>query len=343
MNVHMVLPEGVDDPGRPSGGNTYDRRICRELVAMGWAVDVHVIPGDWPQTGGPAHAALATVIDRIPDGEVVVVDGLVASAAADVLVPRAARLRFVVLLHMPLGGDSEAAVVSCAASVVVTSGWTERLIHRTYGAGNGRVCVAEPGIDAARPAPGTATGGELLCVGAVIPSKGHDLLVDALERVADLHWHCVCVGTLERDRRYGEQLRHRIDEAGLAGRIRFTGVRTDSQLERLYREADVLVLPSRAETYGMVLTEALARGLPVIASDVGGVPEAVGHVPGGVRPGILVRADDAAAVTEALTAWLGDARLRADLRRAALERRSALRPWSATAGDIALACKAAAA
>src|SRR5262245_36693187 len=124
MNVHMVLPEGVDDPGRPSGGNTYDRRICRELVAMGWAVDVHVIPGAWPQTGGPAHAALATVIGRIPDGEVVVVDGLVASAAADVLVPQAARLRFVVLLHMPLGGDSEAAVVSCAASVVVTSGWT---------------------------------------------------------------------------------------------------------------------------------------------------------------------------------------------------------------------------
>jgi glycosyltransferase involved in cell wall biosynthesis len=338
----MVLPEGVDDPRRPSGGNTYDRRICRELAATGWAVDVHVIPGAWPRAGGPAHAALATVFDRIADGDVVVVDGLVASAAADVLVPRAARLRFVVLLHMPLGGDSEAAVVSCAASVVVTSAWTEGLVHRTYGARNGRVRVAEPGVDAAQVAPGTATGGELLCVGAVIPGKGHDLLVDALERIAHLHWHCVCVGTLERDPGYGEQLRHRVDEAGLEGRIRFTGVRTDSELERLYGEADVLVLPSRAETYGMVLTEALARGLPVIASDVGGVPEAVGHVSGGARPGILVRADDADAVREALTAWLGDAGLRADLRRAALERRGALRPWTATAGDIALACEAAA-
>jgi len=339
----MVLPEGVDDPGRPSGGNTYDRRICRELAAMGWAVDVHVIPGAWPQAGAAGHAALATTFDRIADGGVVVIDGLVASPAADVLAPRASRLRFVVLLHMPLGGDSEAAVLSCAASVVVTSGWTKRLVHRTYGVRNGRVRVAEPGVDAAEPAPGTATGGELLCVGAVIPGKGHDLLVDALKRVANLQWRCVCVGTLERDPRYAEQLRRRVDGAGLAGRIRFAGVRTESELERLYGEADVLVLPSRAETYGMVLTEALARGLPVISADVGGVADAVGSVPGGARPGILVRADDAAALAEALSAWLGDAVLRADLRRAALERRAALRAWSATAGDIALACEAAAA
>jgi glycosyltransferase involved in cell wall biosynthesis len=337
-----VVPAGVDDPGRPSGGNTYDRRICRELAALGWAVDVHVIPGSWPRGDGPAHAALATSIDRIPDGGVVVLDGLVASTAADVLVPRAARLRFVVLLHMPLGGDSESAVLSCAASVVVTSEWTGRLVRRTYGLGNGRVRVAEPGVDAARPAPGTATGTELSCVGAVIPGKGHDLLVGALEQVSHLQWRCVCVGTMERDPRYGEQLRRRVDAAGLAGRIHFTGVRTDSELDRLYREADVLVLPSRAETFGMVVTEALAHGLPVIAADVGGVPEAMGHVSRGARPGILVRPDDAAAVAEGLAAWLGDAGLRADLRRAALERRGALRPWSATAVDVALACEAAA-
>jgi len=120
-HVHVVVPEAVEDPSRPSGGNTYDRRICRELAAMGWAVDAHPITGALPQPDAPAGRQLAEVIDGIPDGGVVVLDGLVASAAADVLVPRAARLRFVVLVHMPLGGESEAAVLSCAASVVVTS------------------------------------------------------------------------------------------------------------------------------------------------------------------------------------------------------------------------------
>ena len=73
----------------------------------------------------------------------------------------------------------------------------------------------------------------------------------------------------------------------------------------------MLVLPSRGETYGMVVTEALARGLPVVAAEVGGVPEALGHGADGTRPGLLVPPDDPPRSRDALRAWLEDADLRA--------------------------------
>ena len=105
----------------------------------------------------------------------------------------------------------------------------------------------------------------------MIPGKGHDVLLDALATIADLSWHCVCVGSLDRDPAFADGLRRRALDGGLGDRVRFPGPRTGADLDRSYAAADLLVLPSRAETYGMVVTEALARGLPVVAAEVGGV------------------------------------------------------------------------
>jgi glycosyltransferase involved in cell wall biosynthesis len=85
----------------------------------------------------------------------------------------------------------------------------------------------------------------------------------------------------------------------------------------------------------MVVTEALARGLPVVAAEVGGVPEAMGHGADGTRPGLLVPGDDPAALGAALRTWLEDPGLRRRLRRAARERRKSLSDWSATTAALA--------
>src|SRR5436190_11385773 len=138
--AHVVVPAGIDDPARPSGGNAYDRRLCRELAALGWSVRLHAVPGRWPRPDAASYGALAGVVRRIPDGAVVLLDGLVASTAPEVLVPQAGRLRLVALVHMPLGHDSadddvrrrERAVLSAVASVVATSGWTRRMLMRLY-------------------------------------------------------------------------------------------------------------------------------------------------------------------------------------------------------------------
>jgi glycosyltransferase involved in cell wall biosynthesis len=344
--VHVVVPEGIDDPARPSGGNAYDRQVCRGLAALGWAVHQHPIAGAWPRPGAAGHAALARAIRRIPDGAVVLHDGLIASAAPEALVPQVRRLRQVVLVHMPLGHrppDDEAGAVrarerealAAAAAVVTTSAWTRRRLQELYALPADRVHVAAPGVDAADLAPGTAAGDALLCVAAVTPDKGHDVLLDALATATDLSWRCACVGSLDRDPAFADGVRRATRTKGLGDRVLFPGPRTGPELDRAYADADVLVLASRAETYGMVVAEALARGLPVIAAEVGGVTEALGHGDDGTRPGLLVAPGDPAALGAALRAWLGDADLRGRLRRAARERRASQRRWPATTSVVA--------
>jgi glycosyltransferase involved in cell wall biosynthesis len=344
--VHFIVPDGIDDPARPSGGNTYDRRVSRGLSELGWAVHEHAVPGDWPRAGEAGHDALARAVRRIPDGALVLLDGLIASTAPETLVPQARRMRQVVLVHMPLGhrppGDEpdavrarEREVLAAAAAVVTTSAWSRRRLAELYGLPADRVHVAEPGVDAARLAPGSATGGALLCVAAVTPAKGHNVLLAALATVADLSWRCACVGSLDRAPAFADRVRRRAWEDRLRDRVGFSGPRTGAELDRAFAAADLLVLPSHAETYGMVVTEALARGLPVLATEVGGVTEALGHGADGTRPGLLVPPGDPAALGAALRAWLDDAELRDRLRRAARERRAALRPWAATTSVVA--------
>ena len=343
--VHVIVPDGIDDPARPSGGNTYDRRICGGLCAHGWAVHEHGVPGEWPRPDTAARAGLAGVIAGIPDRSVVLLDGLVASTVPEVLVPEAARLRLVVLVHMPLGGGrpgvvatdvraDERAVLSAAAAVVTTSAWSRRWLLDRYTLQPGRVHVAEPGVDVADLAPGTPAGGELLCVAAVTPEKGHDVLLAALATIADLTWRCACLGTLARDPGFVGRLASRARDDGIHDRVWFAGPRTGTDLAAAYAAADALVLASRAETYGMVVTEALARGLPVVATEVGGVPEALGHGADGVRPGLLVPAGDPAALAAALRRWLSDAGLRQRCRHAARQRRGTLPGWAVTSRQI---------
>lgn len=322
--VYVIVPDGIDDPARPSGGNVYDRRICRGLEVIGWSVRVRPVAGSWPCPDQAARAAVADTLAAIPDGAVVLLDGLIASTIPEILVPAASRLREVVLVHMPLDDSRESAVLAAAAAVVTTSVWTRNRLLDRYPVQ--RVHVAEPGVDPAALAPGTATGGDLLCVAAVAAHKGQDVLLDALATITDLPWRCTLVGPLDRD--FVERLGKQATAAGIDDRVRYTGPLAGAGLDAAYDRADVLVLASHAETYGMVVTEALARGLPVIATNVGGVPEALGD------GGMLVPPVDPAALAHALLCWLGDAGLRRRLRNAASRRRTTLSDWSVTCDRI---------
>ena len=340
--VHVVVPEGIDDPRRPSGGNTYDRRLCQALESAGWAVHVSEVAGAWPWAGEKGRDALEGALRAVPDRSLVLVDGLVVSALPEAVVPACRRLRVVVLMHMPVGVQAgregslmaECAVLRAASSVVTPSTWCRTWLLASYGLDPARVHVAHPGVDAAARATGTEDGGALLCVGAVTPGKGHDLLLAALARLADLPWRCACVGALSVAPDFVARQRRTARECGLDDRFLLTGPRTGRELAAAYAEADVLVLASRAETYGMVVTEALARGLPVIAADVGGVPEALGTTADGTRPGLLLPPGDVTALAHALRLWLTDPDLRRALRVAARWRRPGLEGWSETADRV---------
>jgi glycosyltransferase involved in cell wall biosynthesis len=344
-----VLPGGIDDPAAPSGGNRYDRTVLTLLAGGDGAPadtgragadgpplrtrDVHeiAIDGAWPTPGDAARSALARALADIPDRSAVLLDGLVAGGVPDLLEPHRNRLRLAVLVHLPLSDETgldeatadrlraaEGAALRLATTVIATSEAAAARISGMHGLSG--VAVAEPGVDPAAPAVPQPDGRRLLCVASVTPRKGQDLLVTALERdLADLAWHCTFVGALIRP------VPH------TSGDIRFAGPLAGVALDDAYAKADLFVLPSRAETYGMVVTEALARAVPVLATAVGGVPEALGHAPDGARPGLLIPPEDPAALAGALRAWLTDPALRDRLRAAARGRRDTLPTWTATA------------
>ena len=336
----FVVPDSIDDPARPSGGNVYDRRVCAELGAIGWSVQLCQVAGAWPAPTPAEVAGLERVLDGVEDGGHVLIDGLVASAAPHLVSRYAGRLHVAVLIHLPLGVLSpgqrgpEAALLRRVGTVLTTSTWTRSWLVTEYGLAADAVTVAVPGTDLGELAPGTPSGGALLCIGAVTPVKGQDLLVEALAAVDVPGWRCLCVGAVDRDPDFVSRVEQQARDAGLAGQVVLRGALLGADLDAAYLSADVLVLASRAETYGMVVTEALAHGVPVIAVRTGGVAEALGSARDGVLPGILVQPGDTSALTAAVRAWLGDPGLRDRLREAANDRRQTLPTWRDTATRI---------
>ena len=316
MSLHFLVPAGFAE--RPSGGNVYDRRVEAGLVGLGWSVTTHEVSPDGPvpPLAGPVLA-----------------DSLVVSWHAPALLDSGAPV--VPLVHTVFGAPAERDLLAAAPVVVTTSAWTRRLLVEQYALDADRVHVAVPGADIADPAPGTESGGELLCVANVSRAKGHDVLLAALAGLADLAWRCTLVGALDREPDFVDELHKTAAETGIADRVVFAGALGHDAVRAAYGDADLLVLPSRAESYGMVVTEALAHGVPVVASEVGGVPEALGEA------GLLVRPGDPDALGRALRRWLEEPRHRARLRRAAARRRLALPTWTGTTAQVAAALEAA--
>ena len=147
-------------------------------------------------------------------------------------------------------------------------------------------------------------------------------------------------GSLDRHPDFVGQLQARITRLGYGHRVRLSGVLTGAALSHAYATADLLVAPSRSETYGITVIEALAHGLPVIAAAVGGLPEALGSTADGTRPGQLIPPGDPVALAAALADWLGDERHRDRLQAAARQRQSTLRGWEQTTQEIANALTA---
>jgi glycosyltransferase involved in cell wall biosynthesis len=343
-SVLVVLPGDVADPLAPSGGNVYGLRVCRELSsAHGWRVDRRDLPGRWPRPEPAAADRLAALLAAAPDGAVVLLDGLVACGVPEIVEPAAARLRLAVLVHLPLADETglaadvaaelderERRTLRAAGAVVVTSAAAARGLGR-HGLAADRVHVAEPGVDVAALAGGTDGASRLLCVASVTPRKNQHRLVDALAELPDRSWTLTCVGPLRRAPGYVEALASRIARHGFEDRVELAGPLTGAALDDQYDAADLAVLVSETETYGMVVAEALARGIPVLVTTAGALPDTLGRAPDGSRPGLLVDPGDHDGLVAALRSWFDDASLRYRLRTSTRQRRAILTRWEHTA------------
>jgi glycosyltransferase involved in cell wall biosynthesis len=283
MRVALLVPGPFD---AVSGGYNYDRRLVAGLRALGHDADVVELAGRHPLPDEAALAGARGALDVVPGAAVPVVDGLGLPAfapLADMLAERGA----VALVHHPTALESgfaeadrdrmratERALFGRVARIVATSALTARRLVEEFGADPARVGVVEPGTDPAPRAAGSGGPGvSLLSVGALVPRKGHDVLLRALGGLADLDWRLVIAGSEERDPVHAHGLRALAEELGVARRVEFAGEVDAAELEALYAGADAFVLATHWEGYGMAVAEALARGLPVAVTAGGAVAE----------------------------------------------------------------------
>ena len=341
-DLEFVLP---GDPETRTGGYEYDRRIVTGLRALGWNVRVHALQGAYPTPTAAERAAAARRFAALPDGARVLVDGLAFGALPEIAVAEAGRLGLVALVHHPLAEEtgltaaaagrlaaSERAALRAARRVIATSEPTA-LALTGYGVEPGRCVVVPPGTDAAPLARGSgAVAPALLCVATLTPRKGHALLLDALAGLRDRVWRLECVGSDSRDAATSAQLRVQAEALGLSDRISFRGEAGPEALAAAYASADLFVAPSLYEGYGMALAEALARGLPAVATRVGAAAALVGE-----DAGLLVPPGDAAALREALARLLDDPGLLRRCAAGAARARTWLPRWDESCARLARA------
>jgi glycosyltransferase involved in cell wall biosynthesis len=331
--------------GTRTGGSIYDRRMAEGLRRCGWNVRVCELEGHFPEPSSAALDEAARVLKAVPDDSVVVIDGLALGSMPDQIEREGQRLRIVGLIHLPLAADvgldrqtaqrleaNERRALACVSLALVTGQSTASTLVR-YGVEPDRLVLVEPGTDAAPRARGSDGGPlQLLCVATLNCGKGHDILFRALADVPQRNWRLTCAGNLRRHPGTSERLRVLLGTLRLEDRVSLAGELDELTLAECYHRADLFVLATRHETYGMAVAEALAHGLPVISTTTGAIPQLVGD-----DAGLLVPPGDAAALTHALSLALGDSQRRARLAAGARRAAERLPTWDAAVHKMSAA------
>ncbi|MEP7116639.1 MAG: glycosyltransferase family 4 protein [Acidobacteriota bacterium] len=349
LAVTVLVP---GDLARRTGGYGYDREIIAGLRTLGWRVAVVSLDGSFPQPSATARVEAAQALAALPDGTLVLADGLAFGVMGVEAEREARRLSFVALVHHPLADEtgldedlvaefeaSERRALAATRGVVVTSHATRRRLA-DFGVSGDRVAVVVPGTTPSPLARGTrGTSGAdsdvpvaLLCVASLVPRKGHDVLVAALARLRHLSWHLTCAGSQTLHPPTTAKVQAQLHALGLVDRVTLAGELDEAALAAAYDRADLFVLATRHEGYGMAVAEALACGVPVVSTATGGISELVD-----ATSGVIVPMDDPEALAEALAPLVSDDGARARAIAGARATRDSLPRWDEAARAMAAA------
>ena len=338
----FCVPGGLE--GR-TGGTIYDRRLVESLREDGWWVDVLDWPGTFPFPNEDARLEVAADLAALPDNALVLIDGLALGTLPGLAKKEMDRLRLVALVHHPLAMETglspmmavtfaaeERDALRCVRAVLVTSETTAAILEGAFEVPAEMITVATPGVDKPAQPRGERNPGPLriFAMGQIAPRKAHHVLIEALSRIEALDWECAIAGNLERDPETAEALQEQISLLGLQDRVKLIGEVSQLQAERLYASADIFALASVYEGYGMVFSEALAHGLPILATTGGAIPEVVP-----AEAGVLVEPGDAKAFADALAELITAPERLAALATAAAKAGAELSGWNVTAGKVA--------
>lgn len=337
-SLYFVFPGRLDTP---TGGYHYDRRLIQELRHLGLNVETIALSDQFPYPDAHALEEAQSALAALPDGAPVIIDGLAFGVLDELAEAEAQRLNLIALCHHPLALESgidpteqkrfqaaENRTLNAARSVLVTSEHTRQILISQFSIPAGKVVVALPGTDPTPFSPCSGDPPRLLTLASLIPRKGHDVLIDALATLADLPWQARFVGSRDLDPAWSEGLRQQVNRLGLQTRIQMAGAVDDIAAE--FQNADLFVLPSRFEGYGMVFAEALAAGLPIVAARAGAVPDVVPE-----SAGVLVPPDDTTALAAAMRSLLTRQDQRRALQTGAQVAAGELPTWTDTARRVA--------
>jgi D-inositol-3-phosphate glycosyltransferase len=186
--------------------------------------------------------------------------------------------------------EAEAAVVGCSDAILASCAVEAAQLRDLYDADPDRIDIVAPGVDHAFFAPGDRrqarralglpeAGPLLLFVGRIQPLKGLDVAVRALAALGDERASLVVVGgpSGQLGERELARVHALVDDLDLANRVKFVPPQPHELLSTFYRAADVVLVPSRSESFGLVALEAAACGTPVVAAAVGGLRTLIDH------------------------------------------------------------------
>lgn len=335
----FAIPGNID---LPTGGYIYDRRVLALLPQFGVTVRHLELPGSYPEPSVADLGETERLLVALPSDGAVLIDGLAYGAMPADLVARV-RAPIVALVHHPLcleAGlspsrqqhlkDLETAALALARQVIATSPTTARTLVTDFAVPADKITVAEPGTDPAMRATGTGNPLQLLAVGAVVPRKAYDLLVRALAPLADRDWRLTIAGPTDRSPEALAALRAALRQTGLGRRVTLPGAVGQEELADLYAHADAFLMSSLYEGYGMVLGEAMARGLPIVCTSGGAAAETAPDA-----AAIKVPPGDQAALSAAIGRLIDEPGLRARMADASWVAGQRLPRWQDTAARIA--------
>ena len=340
------MPEAIfavpGDLKSPTGGYAYDRRVMERLPDFGVSV-VHLpLPASFPNPTDDDIAETMNALHARSRPSILVVDGLAFGAFTKPMLDKLEG-RVIALVHHPLFletglsharkvelRETETLALERADHIIVTSRATKRILTEHMSLASHRMTVAEPGTDPAGRATGTGVPLHILAVGAVMPRKGYDVLVQALAKITDLDWRMTIAGALDRHPAAVDALRAAIEQHNLSERINLAGKVVPATLDRFYESADLFVSASLFEGYGMVLAEAMARGLPIVTATGGAAGDTAGQA-----VALHVEAGNVDELALALRQALTDKKLRDQLADAAWDAGRALPTWTETARRVA--------
>lgn len=339
VEVAFAIP---GDLATPTGGYAYDREVLARLPGLGVSARHLPLPGGFPDPTAGDLAETKRLISLLPPVAVLLIDGLAfgampADLVADIRQPTIA------LVHHPLGYEPglpeqrarelielERRALSFAKRVVVSSPFTKRLLVSEFAVPAEVITVAEPGTEPAERAHGTGEPLQILSIGSITPRKGFVFLMEALAGLQELDWRLIIAGPHDRDPSAVDQLKVAIARHELGHRIDLPGALDRQQIAKAYSEADVFVLPSLFEGFGMVLTEAMARGLPIVCTTGGAAAETVPD-----DAAIKVPPGEITPLRDALRQIISDTALRRRLADASWAAAQHLTRWETTAERIA--------